>query len=152
MCIEISRLFLPPTTRLLTVEGENILEIQRGRSTLTTSTPISQRNNTTLCFKQNHKQTQASRGRGKAWYFGNILEYWWLPIFWDLFSINNKQVWQFFKILHFWGFAAQKTMLDFQKFSYLLMVYITGCRILWRKDKTTPWLYSELFQSHSPLF
>ena len=62
MCVEISRLFLSPTTRLLTVEGENILEIQRGGSTLTTST--SQRNNTTLCFKQNHKQTQASRGRG----------------------------------------------------------------------------------------
>ena len=40
MRVEISRVFLPPTTRLLTVEGENILEIQRGGSTLTTSTHI----------------------------------------------------------------------------------------------------------------
>ena len=40
MRVEISRVFLPPATRLLTVEGENILEIQRGASTLTTSTHI----------------------------------------------------------------------------------------------------------------
>ena len=40
MCVEISRVFLPPATKLLTVEGENILEIQRGGLTLTTSTYI----------------------------------------------------------------------------------------------------------------
>ena len=40
MRVETSRVFLPPTTKLLTVEGENILEIQRGGSTLTTSTNI----------------------------------------------------------------------------------------------------------------
>ena len=39
MCVEISRVFLPPATKLLTV-GENILEIQRGGLTLTTSTYI----------------------------------------------------------------------------------------------------------------